>query len=63
MVIIGCFTFGAGAWIAMFFWAFMYNKYYTRRLLERGYVFNDTPTRVGDARAALGVASMMIQTE
>ena len=37
-------------------WAFVYNKRYTLGLLERGYVFDDTPPLVGEARAKLGVA-------
>ncbi|HVE23721.1 MAG TPA: hypothetical protein VNC39_17265 [Acidocella sp.] len=57
MIIVGSFTLGIGSWVAMFIWAFMYNKYYTRRLLERGYVFSDSPDRVAKARAALGVTS------
>ncbi len=45
----------------MFFWAFLYNKYYTRRVLERGYVFNDTPERIADACMALGVTPSKVE--
>ncbi|HEY1856405.1 hypothetical protein [Acidocella sp.] len=56
MVILGCITFGIGTFVAMVAWAFMYNKYYTRRLIERGYEFNDSPGRTEAACAALGIA-------
>ena len=36
-------------------WGFMYNRYYTCRLLERGYVFDDRPEKVEKARRALKV--------
>lgn len=55
MVIVSVPTFGIGAGICMIIWAFMYNKYYTRRLLERGYTFDDSPDQVAKACAALGV--------
>lgn len=57
-VILGAFTFGIGSFIAAFVWAFMYNKYYTRRLLERGYVFADNDTNTTQAKLALGVSSV-----
>jgi len=37
-------------------WAFIYNKYYTQRLLQAGYEFSDTPERVTDAKRAMGIA-------
>src|ERR1043165_4089248 len=39
IVILALLTFGIGAFIAMLVWAFAYNKYYTRKLLEKGYAF------------------------
>ena len=38
-------------------WAFFYNRIYTRDLIQSGYVFNpqDDPTRIQEAKAALGV--------
>ncbi len=49
-------TFGIGSAVAMFVWAFLYNKYYTRKLLERGYAFADTEALVTQAKISLGVA-------
>lgn len=57
MLIVGIFTLGIGAWVAMFVWAFFYNKYYTRKLLERGYVFADSEGTTAEAKIRLGVAS------
>jgi hypothetical protein len=37
-------------------WAFVYNKRYTIALLERGYRFNDEPSKIALARAALGIS-------
>jgi hypothetical protein len=37
-------------------WAFIYNKRYTLGLLEQGYVFDDDPRQVADAKRGLGVA-------
>ncbi len=42
-------------WIAALVWAFFYNRVYTSRLLERGYVFDDTPEKIGEAKRALGI--------
>ena len=50
------FTFGLATWVAMFVWAFLYNKYYTRKLLERGYMFADTDAIVTQAKISVGVA-------
>lgn len=36
-------------------WAFFYNRAYTVRLLERGYVFDDTPENVRAAKRALRI--------
>ena len=55
--ILGIFTFGIGAAVAMLVWAFFYNKYYTRRLLEQGYEFADEDVNVRQARLSLGVAA------
>lgn len=54
--IIGACTIGIGVFITSFVWAFIYNKYYTRKLLEKGYVFADSPERVTFAKMALGIA-------
>lgn len=49
-------TAGVGAFIAMLIWAFMYNSYYTKRLLERGYEFCGTSAENEKAASALGVS-------
>lgn len=38
-----------------FGFAFVYNKMYTRKLIEQGYVFDDRPEVVAAARIKLGV--------
>ena len=48
-------TKGVGMGVIFIIWAFMYNKYYTRNLLERGYVFADTEARNIQASIALDV--------
>jgi hypothetical protein len=40
----------------MIVWAFMYNKYYTRKLIERGFKFNGTAEENNLAAQALGVS-------
>ncbi|MBY4639591.1 hypothetical protein K6L44_06195 [Gluconacetobacter entanii] len=54
--IIGACTLGIGVFVTSLVWAFIYNKYYTRKLLEKGYVFDDSPERVAAAKVALGVS-------
>ena len=53
LCIIALVTAGFGAWIAMFIWAFLYNKNYTQRLLEKGYVLDDTEEKMAAARTKL----------
>ncbi len=36
-------------------WAFIYNKRYTHGLLQSGFVFDDDPRRIADAKRELGV--------
>jgi hypothetical protein len=55
--ILGFFTFGIGAFVASFVWAFLYNGYYTRRLLERGYMLSDTVSANEMARVQLKIAA------
>ena len=57
LVILGILTVGIGSGIAMFIWAFFYNGYYSRRLLERGYEFVGSDPNVVEAKLKLGVAS------
>lgn len=42
-------------WIAAVIWAFVYNRVYTTRLLESGYIFDDTPDKVAEAKRKLGI--------
>ena len=55
LIVLGIFTIGIGTGIAMIVWAFWYNKYYTRKLLERGYMFADSEGVVAEAKTKLGV--------
>lgn len=51
-IVLQFFTFG----IASIIWAFLYNKSYTRKLLEKGYQFADGEGVVSLAKMKLGVA-------
>lgn len=42
-------------WIAAVIWAFVYNRVYTTRLLESGYIFDDSPNRVAEAKRKLRI--------
>ncbi len=48
-------TFGIGAGFGMFVWAFFYNSYYTRKLLEHGYVLDDNEEAMRAARLRLRI--------
>lgn len=54
MFIIALVTMGIGVFVASLAWAFMYNKYFTRSLIERGYRFTDTDSLNQQAKAAVG---------
>ena len=56
LVILAVATAGFGAFLGMLVWAFMYNKYYTRKLIERGFRFNSSPEENQRAAAAIGVS-------
>jgi hypothetical protein len=51
-MVLSFFTLG----ISNIIWAFMYNKQYTRRLVEGGYVFADGEALNALARSKLGIA-------
>jgi hypothetical protein len=51
VVVIGLLTW----WIAGIIWAFFYNKFYTLKLVEKGYVFVGTESEISAAKAALGI--------
>jgi len=51
LIVAGFFTLGISGIIA----AFVYNKYYTSKLLENGYQFADTPQKIAIAKQKLGI--------
>lgn len=55
-MIIAFFTLGFGALFINIIWSFMYNKYYTGKLMERGYVLAGSEADNSLAASALGVA-------
>ncbi len=55
-VVLAWMTFGIGSIIAAFVWSFLYNRYYTRRLIQQGYVLADDPMINAMAARRLGVA-------
>jgi len=59
-VIIAIVTMGIGAFFIGVVWAFMYNKYYTRRLLERGYVLAGGEGDNALAAASLGIIQPVV---
>jgi len=64
MVIVGAATMGIGAFVIGIAWAFFYNKYYTRKLLERGYRLASTDAENARAASALGiVAPVLVQSQ
>jgi hypothetical protein len=54
--IVAVITAGLGALVASIAWAFMYNKYYTRKLIAQGYRFAESDTANQLAASALGVS-------
>lgn len=52
----GALTAGIGAMIGLIVWAFMYNKYYTSKLIEKGYEFADSEQMNHNAAVAIGQA-------
>ena len=55
-ILLGIPSFSIGAFAVGLIWGWIYNKNYTTRLLEQGYVFDDDAAVVADAKRALGVA-------
>jgi hypothetical protein len=55
LIIIGLITFGIGAFVVSILWAFLYNRYFTRKLLERGYVFDGNEAENQEANAVFGL--------
>jgi hypothetical protein len=56
LFLLGIATFGVGAYVAAFAWAFFYNSYFTKTLLENGYEFADYQSKNEQASRVLGVA-------
>lgn len=54
-ILLGIPSFSLGTILVGLIWGFIYNKNYTQRLLEQGYVFDDEPGVVAEARRVLGV--------
>ncbi|MDB5641451.1 MAG: conserved hypothetical rane protein [Hyphomicrobiales bacterium] len=54
--VVAIITIGIGAAVASIAWAFMYNKYFTRKLITQGYRFADSATANQLAASALGVS-------
>jgi len=50
------FTYGIAPMIGYIVWACFYNKFYTRRLMERGYVFAESVEDVPALKNRLGIA-------
>ncbi|WP_147694706.1 hypothetical protein [Vogesella mureinivorans] len=61
-IIIALVTAGIGAFFIGIIWAFMYNKYYTRKLIEKGYQLNDTPELNREAASILDISSPTTDT-
>jgi hypothetical protein len=55
LMMISVLTNGVGWFVVTLVWAFMYNKHYSRKLLEMGYVFAGSDGDNAQAAAALGV--------
>jgi len=55
ILIIGLATGGFGGFIASIVWAFVYNSYYTKKLLEKGYEFVGTDGEISAARSTLKI--------
>ncbi|KQR79174.1 hypothetical protein ASG25_18875 [Rhizobium sp. Leaf384] len=51
---------GLGWFIVGIIWAFIYNKIHTTRLVEAGYKLADTPERMREAQAALGIGDQAV---
>ncbi len=56
LFLIGLATHPLLVFVAMFVWAFFYNGYYTKKLLEKGYVFSDFQNTTEEAARELGVS-------
>ena len=58
-IVIGALTLGIGSLILGLVWAFIFNKWHLKRLIERGYAIDETqdPSLVAEAKAQAGIAT------
>ena len=56
-IMIAIVTMGFGVFFISTVWAFMYNKFYTRKLVERGYVLAGSEGENALAASALGIVT------
>ena len=56
-IVLGALSVGILGILVNVIWAFMFNKNYTHKLLERGYAFTDEEEEVSKAKAALDIAT------
>jgi hypothetical protein len=54
-IALGAPSFGSLGFLVNLIWAFVYNRIYTTRFLETGYVIDDTPDRAEYAYRKLGI--------
>ncbi len=55
-IFLGAVSFGLLAIVINLVWAFVYNKMYTTKLLEKGYVIDETDGSAQVAKSAIGIA-------
>src|SRR5437870_1256440 len=57
-VVVAMVTFGVGAFVLGLVWAFIFNKWHMKRLIERGYAIDESQTEslVAEAKAQVGIA-------
>jgi hypothetical protein len=60
---LGLVTAGIGTFIGMFLWAFFYNSYYTKKLLEKGYEFAGTAEQNAEAAKVLEIQLSQVSVE
>jgi hypothetical protein len=61
IIILAVCTYRIGSVIAGFVWAFIYNGYYTRRLLQAGYRLDGSPSEVQEAARCLRLSPSLPQ--
>jgi len=56
LFVLGALTAGIANLIVIIIWPFMYNKYYTTKLIEKGYEFCDSEVANANASVAIGLS-------